>query len=262
MMAPVPVPARGLRALVACGAAVAASLPLFAACIASGCTSSGTLSPPTEAGSEFVTVVTSGGGVPEGAATGDPFASSSSSGGPAPVAESGGSSGGEAGGSSSGDDGGGAEGGDGSPGVAYTPPTCDGTNPCDLRSNTCCLQSSMTGLSGTCIAGASSSCCPDGGSCNQATVHCLQALECGGGMSCCGDILFLLGQVVSSCAAIPDGGTCPAIPWSLSEIGVQLCKTDAECINGQPCTHQMCVYGAVLDMCGLQSDNPLNCTPL
>jgi len=58
---------------------------------------------------------------------------------------------------------------------------------------------------------------------------------------------------------VPSGGKCPYVPWTATQLGVQLCSTDAECRNGQPCVQQTCIYGAVLSMCGLQSASPLNC---
>ena len=256
---------RGSSALVALTVALFA-LPAAFACVTSGCDSSapvGLVDASTDA-LTFSTVVTTGGGIPAAdAGRIDPFASSSSSGG---VAD-GGSSGGSDGASNA--DTGASSGEGGSDGSAvddaqfsdapYDAPTCNGTDPCDLRSNTCCLANGMSGLVGTCVPGRTTSCCPPTGNCTQATVHCSQASDCPVGLSCCGDIIVLLGQVEARCVSVPQGATCPYVPWTNSQIGVQLCKTDAECTNGQPCIHQTCLYGAQLSMCGIQSDMPLNC---
>jgi hypothetical protein len=60
--------------------------------------------------------------------------------------------------------------------------------------------------------------------------------------------------------------TCPyADTPTFAQIGVQLCKTDAECRNGQPCVHQLCSYGADVHLCGLQQEGDgglLNCTAI
>jgi hypothetical protein len=226
-----------------------------------GCGGSGA-APSTagDAGSDvtvYSTVMTTGGGDATPAA--NPFLASASSSSGGSGSDSGMDSGSSSGGSDSGStDGAGDGGSDGSVegSVPYTAPSCNGTDPCDLRSNTCCLGYGASGLVGTCTGGSNAT-CPT----NEATVHCVQAVECGGGLVCCGDIITLLGQVQSTCQAIPQGSYCPfADDASVSQIGVQLCKTDAECTTGEPCVHQTCIYGAVLDMCGLQSGSPLNCT--
>lgn len=249
----------GLRIVIAClGALVALASCLFSGCGSSPATSAAP-DASTDGGPALVTVVTAGGGIPSAdAGAVDPFGSSSSSSGGSSSGSSGaddGSSGGEAG----------SSGGDASDASApvcvlgddsgtYVGPVCGvqaDAGPCDLRSNTCC---STSALIGTCLPCANAKCPTD-----QATIHCLQSLECGPGLSCCGDILTLFGEVKSSCKSVPDGGTCPYVPWTATQIGVQLCKSDAECKNGQPCVHQTCTMGAVLDMCGLQSAAPLNC---
>ncbi len=247
------------RASLVAGVAIVPVAAVALACVASlpSCGSSGAASGPTgDGGISYTAVVTYGGGVTSDG-SGNPFAAvDAAADGPA----DGGSSPDADAGTPSGDDGGlDAPPYDGPP---YAAPTCDGVNPCDLRSNTCCLMngpSASVPLIGTCQAGATSTCAN-----NQATVHCLQALECGGTRSCCGEILVLLGQVEANCLDLGgDGGLCPfaAMP-TFSQIGVQLCRTDAECQNGQPCVKQTCMYGATLSMCGLQQDaGLLNCTP-
>ncbi len=233
---------------------IAVALPASAVAlswyVASGCGSSTSAAPgadggPGDASLTYVTAVTAGEGAETGTEAGNESGSSSGAD----------SSSGDGSSSDSGDDAG-LELGDDS----YVPPTCNGTDPCDLRRNTCCLANGgMAGLIGTCTPGTSQSCCVPGQACTQATVHCLQALECGGTKSCCGDILVLLGQVQAACTEVPEGGSCPFIPANNTQIGVQLCKTDAECTNGQPCVLQTCMFGAMLSMCGVQSGDPLNC---
>ena len=255
---------RGASAHVALSAALLAAI---ATGVVSGCNSSDSAGPVADASTEgYVTVVTAGGG---DASNGDPFSGSSSGG----VADTGASSSGSGGGSSSGPDAGTDGSTDGAPvddvvfsDAPYDAPSCNGTDPCDLRSNTCCLtnvQPSATnpsGIAGTCTAGRTASCCPPSGNCMEATVHCGTASDCPLGLSCCGDIIVLLGQVEAKCRNVPQGGNCPYVPSTNSQIGVQLCKTDAECTNGQPCVRQTCAYGAMLSMCGVQNYDPLNCT--
>jgi hypothetical protein len=224
--------------------------------VLSGC---GTSSAPpastaqTDSGG-YVTVVTSGGGpVPTGNLL------------QPPPPDSGSSSGGAS--SSGGDDASSAvdssgDAPDGCPvaeasttDAAYTAPQCGlDAGACDLHSNTCCL---TTSLGGTCLPGANAT-CPS----SQATVHCLEGEECPCSTSCCGDIITILGEVKSRCVPLVQGQSCPFVPWTNTQLGVQLCKTDDECKNGQPCIHQMCAYGAVLYMCGLQPDMPLNCVQI
>jgi hypothetical protein len=253
----------GPRSMVTLGSACCALAALIAG-VVSGCNGSNAataMGPDASVDGPLMyeAVMTGGGGVPAAdASQGNPFGSSSSS-----SSSSGGDSGMDGGSSSGGDDAGlayetgcaddaaMAPGDDG----PYMPPICNGTATCDLRTHTCCLANSASGLVGTCVDGTCMD-CPS----NEATVHCLQSAECPTGLSCCGDIITILGQVKSSCVNVPQGGSCPYVPATLAQVGVQLCKTDAECMNGQPCVHQTCIYGAILDMCGLQSGAPLNCT--
>jgi hypothetical protein len=216
-------------------------------------------------GSLYNTAVTGGGGVPPAAALVTiPFTGSSGGSSGSSSSGGGGSSGGivDAGPSDSNDD--------------YVAPLCDGVNPCDLRANTCCLMNGTSAampLIGTCFPGTRTICngSPDG-SMNQATVHCLQSGDCQDGKSCCGEILVFMGQVYSFCKALStdlDSGGANFCPLAqnpmLNALGVQLCTTDAECRNGQPCIHQLCSYGAEVHLCGLleQGDGGLvNCTAI
>jgi hypothetical protein len=134
--------------------------------------------------------------------------------------------------------------------VNYVAPMC-GTTPCDLRSNTCCI--SLT-LETRCIAGVSASC-----KSTEAAVHCLQACECPDNGVCCGVDNTLVGFVESECQAVPAGGLCNPHPQTATQASEQLCKTDAECTNGQGCISQTCIDGAMLNICGLQSQDPFDC---
>jgi hypothetical protein len=225
--------------------------------VLSGCgTSSSPPASTAQTDSGYLTVVTNGGGpVPSGDLLQPPAPDSGSSSG---GSSSGSSSGGDDASSDSSSD---ADAPDACPvseastDASYSAPQCGlDAGLCDLHSNTCCL---TTTLGGTCLPGANAS-CPS----TQATVHCLQSDECPCGMSCCGDIITILGEVKSKCVPLTQGQSCPYVPWTSTQVGVQLCKTDAECMNGQPCIHQMCIDGAILSMCGLQSAMPLNCTQI
>lgn len=258
----------------------------FASWPLSGCGSSGSspVTPGGEGGATYTTVVTTGGGVLPDATAIDPFESTSSSGSSSGAPSSGSSSGpgldsGSSSGGSASSSSGGAQdassssssssGGSGSscPGGmsdgGALSPVCGsqaGAVGCDLRQNTCCLTQTLVG---SWLAGSSAT-CPSG----QATIHCLQALDCPSGMSCCGVVEDIQGAVVSSCQNVPAGGNCPYAnytPFSLYQ-GVQLCKTNAECKNvtdagaPEPCVHQTCFMGAMLSMCGVQSTAPLSCS--
>lgn len=242
--------------------ALFATLAATAFGVSAGCGNSDSVGPNADAGGDgsvvFNTVMTTGGGTAPPGATSIPFTGSS-----------GGSSGASGSGSSGAIDAGSdadasAPSDAASDAPPYVAPTCDGVNPCDLRSSTCCLAngpSASMPLVGTCVTGSTAS-CPN----NQATVHCLQSVDCSGGQSCCGEILVLLGQVEAYCHDLSQQPLCPfAASPTFSQIGVQLCKTDAECKNGQPCVHQLCSYGADVHLCGLQQQGDgglLNCTAI
>ena len=246
------------------------SLATAAAWSAAGCGNSDS-SAPGDGGTEgslYNSAVTGGGGVPAADAMFViPFTGSSGGSSGSSSSSGGGSSGGIV--DASGD-------GPSDANDDYVAPLCDGVNPCDLRTSTCCLMngpSASMPLIGTCVAGSKYICTGSpAGSNNQATVHCLQSGDCQGGLSCCGEILVFMGQVQSFCKGLStdldSGGAnfCPlaAMP-SLTALGVQLCTTDAECRNGQPCIHQLCSYGAEVHLCGLlqQGDGGLiNCTAI
>jgi hypothetical protein len=263
----------------------------FAPGITSGCGSSSSPPPPAstppDASITYTTVVTAGGGAPGSGA------SSGSSLGPDPfgaIDSGSGSSTGSSTGSPSGDDSGEPPGDDSGSGVAdsgpqpdsgsnppgdagadadassvipdastpppnvcvnYSPPVC-GTTPCDLRTHTCCVSLSLVA---TCVAGTGTTACPS----NQASIHCLQACECGGTKSCCGVENQIIGAVTAECQDVPDPGFCSPHPQTSTQASAQFCKTNAECKNGQDCIAQTCEFGAMFSICGLQSQAPFDC---
>jgi hypothetical protein len=243
--------------------AIFVSFAVAASYATEGCGNSDSAPNPDAGEGGFTAVVTSGGGTASPGATSIPFTGSSS--GSSGASGSGSSSGGASGGLDAGTDADASAATDAaSDAPPYVAPTCDGVNPCDLRTNTCCLAngpSASMPLVGTCVAGGTTGCAN-----NQATVHCLQSADCTGSLSCCGEILVLLGQVEAYCHDLSTQPLCPfAASPTFSQIGVQLCKTDAECRNGQPCVHQVCSYGADVHLCGLQQQGDgglLNCTAL
>jgi hypothetical protein len=133
----------------------------------------------------------------------------------------------------------------------YVAPMC-GSTPCDLRSNTCCV--TPFPLSARCIPGANTACMN-----TEATFHCQYSCECPTGQVCCGIIDTLVGFGTASCQTVPAGGFCPPHPNTVSQAAAQLCKDSSECANGQPCISQTCIYSAMFQFCGLQSQSPYNC---
>ena len=222
--------------------------------------------PVEDASIHLVTVVTAGGGsgVRPADAGGNPLGdlpeAGSSSGGGSPMT---GSSSGAGSDDGSADDGSDGEADAGPPPVpnctsTYVAPPCgmtaDGTaTTCDLRSNTCCITIS---LDERCIPGANAKC-----NSNEAAVHCSNACDCFNGNVCCGVINTLVGAVQTICQDIPDGGLCNPHPPTNTQASGQLCTTDDECKNGQGCINQTCEFGAVLNVCGLQSQDPFDCMP-
>jgi hypothetical protein len=134
----------------------------------------------------------------------------------------------------------------------YVPAMC-GVTPCDLRSNTCCVDLS---LNTRCAPGHSSACHS-----NEVTIQCLQACECAGGQVCCGVEDTIQGVVQSKCQTVADGDLCKPHPQTTTQASAQLCKVTSECKNGQDCITQTCIYNATLSVCGLQSQDPFNCHP-
>jgi hypothetical protein len=133
----------------------------------------------------------------------------------------------------------------------YVAPNCGagsdgGLLYCDLRTNTCCLTLSLVGR-----------CLPNGGTCtkSEVTVGCSNACDCTGGEVCCGVENGI--AATTSCQSVSSGGKCPAPAGSGA---AQFCTVDSECLNGAGCIPQTCTFGANLNICGLQSQSPFNCT--
>jgi len=119
-------------------------------------------------------------------------------------------------------------------GAGSSAPLC-GTTPCDLRTNTCCVPTDG-GVSGAqCKPGTSAAC-----SAGTATFHCQQMSDCANGDVCCGVYDLLAGTAQTQCQS----GSCQI---------AQVCKTNGECRNGQPCTEQLCQGQATLQLCGVQA---------
>jgi hypothetical protein len=134
----------------------------------------------------------------------------------------------------------------------YAVPMC-GTSPCDYRTSTCCVD---VQAHTRCIPGNKSRC-----NANEASIHCLQSCECGGGQVCCGVLNTILGEVTAECQSIPDGGLCNPHPPTNTQISEQLCGSDPECTAGQGCILQTCEYGVTVKICGLVSEAPFDCVP-
>jgi hypothetical protein len=216
---------------------------------------------PADATIPLVTVITGGGGAPtsSGSSSGviqNPFGDLPDTGSSSGTSSSGGSSSGGA------SDDGSADASDGAvQPPPNTTPNCPadyavqncGNAPCDYRSNTCCIN---VQFQTRCIPGNKSKCNSD-----EASIHCLQSCECGGGQACCGVLNTILGEVTTECQSIPDGGLCNPHPATNTQISEQLCGTNEECTAGQGCILQTCEYGVTTAICGLISFAPFNCVP-
>jgi hypothetical protein len=219
----------------------------------------------------FTAVACTATGCGSGSSAGPDTGDSSVADGPGSSGSSGGSSSGTS--SSSGsmsDDGGdaspdrstGSDGGDAGDGASscgpYTAPMC-GTQadagPCDLHSSVCCVTPE---LGGRCLPKN-----PDGGGvCDpnmEVQVGCLSACECPGAQVCCGVLENLV--VDTACQAVAQGGHCAPVMQTSTQASAQLCKVDSECVNGDPCIAQTCTLRANLNLCGLQTQSPFNCSP-
>ncbi len=133
--------------------------------------------------------------------------------------------------------------GSGDPDSGYVVRKC-GAQPCDLRSNTCCLPVDGGIDASYCVGGSTTSC----GS-QTATYHCLGTVDCpASGNLCCGtyDLNAKTAATVCQTAA------CST---------VQFCMTDGEC-QGTSCVAQSCMGVSPLHLCGLQSQAPFSCTAL
>ncbi len=205
---------------------------------------------PADATIPLVMVVTAGGGAPTSSSSGgstNPF-------GDLPDSSSSGSGSGSGSDDGSATDAGPSDANPDAPPpgtcVNYVAPMC-GVTPCDLRTSVCCV---MLDLETRCL--------PNTMACDpmkEASVHCLQACECPNSEVCCGVANTVLGVVTSECQAVPDGGLCNPHPQTNTQASEQLGTTDAECTTGASCLKQTCEFGAVLNLCGLQSQDPFDC---
>jgi hypothetical protein len=135
---------------------------------------------------------------------------------------------------------------------SYTVADCNGTQACDVRSNTCCITVSLN-PTGRCVSGTTSTC-----NSNEAPFHCRYSCDCPAGDSCCGAINTSTLTGNATCQAVASGGSC-SVPAGFTA-AAQLCEQDEECMNGQRCIAQTCVFNAMFKFCGLQSQAPYNCT--
>jgi hypothetical protein len=272
--------ASGVAIGIATGVMIAAAVGLLAASLGACTAILGVteLTPPAEAGTDASSGAASGSG--SGASTGSSGSTSSGSGeadatSDGPAGSGSGSAGGSGGDGSTGPDDatsssggldssteGGAASPDGSTsggtdsGAAcgsYTPPTC-GTGSCDLRMNTCCIN--PTAQTTRCVSGAASSC-----NLGETADHCTSACDCSGGKVCCGTLSTAsVGAFTSACQSVAEGGHCTPYPSTSTEGSAQLCTAASECVNGEACVAQTCVFGTKLNACGLQGGAPYNCT--
>jgi hypothetical protein len=138
----------------------------------------------------------------------------------------------------------------------YTVPLCGVTDagadlPCDLHDNFCCLTFALVGR-----------CLPKdggGGTCtsDEVNVGCAQACECGGGQVCCAVQDGL--SYSTGCQPVAPGGHCQPYPQTCTTASAQLCVSGSECVGNEGCIPQTCVFGANLNICGIQSESPFNC---
>jgi hypothetical protein len=82
------------------------------------------------------------------------------------------------------------------------------------------------------------------------SLGCVAAANCSAGQVCC-----LTASSTSSVDLACQPAPCEALA------GVQLCKTDAECVNGARCTTQQCAFGGPALTIGACNRLP-NCSPL
>ncbi len=183
----------------------------------------------------------------EDASTGDPSGDSSGGNVSADDAASGASAAsGSSSSSGSGETSGQASGsssGSGDPDSSYVVRKC-GSQPCDLRSNTCCLPVDGGIDASYCVGGSTTSC----GS-QTATYHCLGTTDCPtSGDLCCG----VYDLNAKTAATVCQTAACAT---------VQFCMVDTEC-QGESCVSQSCMGVSPLNLCGLQSKAPYDCTAL
>jgi hypothetical protein len=115
-------------------------------------------------------------------------------------------------------------------------PPCDpghvpcGGSSCPTSTSFCCQ--TLTGLAGTCDQ--------TGSTCTQgASLHCDEAADCDAGVCCLSPIGAAGATVTATCQA-----TCPSGTF-------QLCRSNRECLSGQPCIAQTCLGGSDEEACSI-----------
>jgi len=108
--------------------------------------------------------------------------------------------------------------------------TCSGAS-CGVPANYCC---DMGDAGQSCVPGTTSSCAGLRRSCDEAA-------DCTGQDVCCVN--------PSQAMALFYSTTCMPPSYCDPFISPQICKTDAECANNQPCVAQMC-NGYLIRSCG------------
>jgi hypothetical protein len=122
-----------------------------------------------------------------------------------------------------------------------------GGETCTVPGSVCCVSSIAPG-------GAADHCAIDGTACGAPNDGCDETADCGQGQICCTGAGALpldasvSGIEVTFCIDQSEPTSC--IPHAgVGNSSIQVCKTDAECKNGQPCALQRC-FGRVLQTCG------------
>ena len=132
---------------------------------------------------------------------------------------------------------------------------CGLNMPCNLKSDTCCVDALATASCKSGHAGC-------GAGLVAAAFECVQDTDCPSGQVCCG--YAQNNAAGSKCQDVShNGNKCSPAPSS-TQGSVQFCQKTCECKDGSECIPQSCnVMAGVpanLTMCGLQSQAPYNCT--
>jgi hypothetical protein len=86
----------------------------------------------------------------------------------------------------------------------------------------------------------------------------LYSCDCPAGDSCCGELNGGTFAGTAVCQHVASGGSC-AVTTGYT-VSAQLCEQSEECMNGQRCIAQTCVFSSHFKFCGLQSQAPYYCT--
>jgi hypothetical protein len=133
---------------------------------------------------------------------------------------------------------------------------CAANMPCDLTSDTCCVN----GLGiGTCKSGHNG-CGAGTGLAAQAAFQCVEDTDCPTNQVCCGYADTTTSTAGSKCQAVGADNKCPS-PVANTPSAVQFCQKTCECKDGSECIPQACAIGgassgippANLTLCGLQA---------